>query len=318
MPDVFSFEAAHDGNCRVAPERMKWIVVWVAVFLASVMVFVAMPRPTLLWVVHSLDISDDAIGHVTNRTNRPVEPLSDGGDSVASRRTTGTFQADSAGQGQGRVIAQPPTRAGESESRIGEKSCRPAAIRLTQPWRPAKEPEYVASFGAFTPDFEVEPDEQWEQLGEHRTSAILEVGTEVETWCDRNTCRTCVVAITARIGFTPSEIRLHENLRRDYCARALTIQHEEEHAAVTRRAQTMAVEEARRNLAWTRYRQAAHVSPASEGEAAQQEVIRQVEQDLTRALQKAVDYSDRANAQLDRPERYRRESRRQWRLCRSR
>ena len=85
-----------------------------------------------------------------------------------------------------------------------------------------------------------------------------------------------------------------------------------------RRAQAIAVEEARRNLAWARYRQAAHVSPVSGGEAVQQEVMRVVEQDLMRALQKAVDYSERANAHLDKPERYRRESRSQWRLCRSR
>ena len=295
---------------------MKWIVVWVAVFLASVVVIVAIPRPALLWVVNSLDVFGDGIGHVKNRTNSQVEPVNDGGNSVASRRTTGTFQADSAGRA--RVIAQPPALVGESESQTGEKVCKPATIRLTQPWRPAKEPEYVASFGAFTPDFEVEPDEQWEQLGEHRTSSIVEVSTEVETWCNMNTCRTCVVAITARIGFAPSEIRLHEDLRRDYCARKLTMQHEEEHAAVTRRVQAIAVEEARRNLAWARYRQAAHVSSVSGGEAVQQEVMRKVEQDLMRALQKAVDYSERANAHLDQPERYRRESRWQWRLCRSR
>ena len=295
---------------------MKWIVMWVAVFLASVVLFVVIPRPALLWVVNSLDVFGDGIGHVNNRTSSPVEPVSDGGDSVASHRTTGAFQADSVGRA--RVIAQPPALVGESESQTGEKVCRPATIRLTQPWRPAKEPEYVASFGAFTPDFEVEPDEQWEQLGEHRTSSILEVSTDVETWCDMNTCRTCVVAITARIGFAPSEIRLHEDLRRNYCARKLTMQHEEDHAAVTRRAQAIAVEEARRNLAWARYRQAAYVSPVSGGEAAQQEVMRKVEQDLMRALQKAVDYSDRANAHLDQPERYRRESQRQWKLCRSR
>ena len=190
---------------------MKWIVVWIAVFLALVVVFVAIPRPALLWVVNSLDVFGDGIGHVKNRTNSPVEPVNDGGDSVASRRTIGTFQADSAGRA--RVIAQPLTLVGESESQTGEKVCRPATIGLTQPWRPAKEPEYVASFGAFTPDFEVEPDEQWEQLGEHRTSSILEVSTDVETWCKMNTCRTCVVAITARIGFAPSEIRLHEDAK---------------------------------------------------------------------------------------------------------
>ena len=63
-------------------------------------------------------------------------------------------------------------------------------------------------------DFGVEPDERWEQLGEHRTDAILEVDTDAETRCDPNTCRTCVTTVIARIGFAPSEIRLHEELRR--------------------------------------------------------------------------------------------------------
>ena len=95
-------------------ERMKWIVMWVGVFLASVVLFVAIPRPALLWVVNSLDVFGDGIGHVNNRTSSPAEPVSDGGDSVASRRTTGTFQADSVGRA--RVIAQPLTLVGESES----------------------------------------------------------------------------------------------------------------------------------------------------------------------------------------------------------
>ena len=68
---------------------MKWIVVWVAVFLALVVVFVAIPRPALLWVVNSLDVFGDGIGHVKIRTNSPVEPVNDGGNSVASRPTTG-------------------------------------------------------------------------------------------------------------------------------------------------------------------------------------------------------------------------------------
>lgn len=213
------------------------------------------------------------------------------------------------------LVLAPP---GKAEVPTEEQECGPSTIQLTAPWRPAKDPVYVASFGEFRPDFTVEPDEQWEQLGEHRTGSILEVSTEVESSCDTNTCRTCVVAITARIGFTPSEIRLHEDLRRNDCARKLTWRHEEEHAAVTRRAQAMALEEARLNLAWTRYRQAAHVTPASRRKAGQETVMQRVEQDLMRALEKAVDYSDRANAHLDRPERYRRESRRRWSLCRGR
>ena len=278
---------------------MKWIVLWITLFLAWVMVFVATPRLALLGSGSSLDNLGNGIGHVGNPTGSPVE-----------------FQADPVGRIT--VAAQPPASAGDSQSRTGTRRCRPAVIRLTQPWRRAKEPVYVASFGAFTPDFEVEPNEHWKQLGEHRTSSILEASTEVETSCDASTCRTCVVAITARIGFAPSEIRLHEDLRRDYCARALTLQHEQQHAAVTRRAQRMAVEEARRNLAWARDRQAGLVSRASGREAAEQQIMGKVEQDLVRALQKAEDYSDRANARLDHPEQYRRESRRQWRLCRNR
>ena len=205
--------------------------------------------------------------------------------------------------------------AGETEGRTRGEKCRPSTIELTAPWRPAKAPQYVASFGDFTPDFRFEPDERWEQLGEHRTDAILEVGTEVEIRCDANTCLTCVTTISARIGFTPSEIRLHERLRRNRCARKLTMQHERRHEAVTRRAQAMAVREAKRNLRWARYPHAAHVTRASEPEAGQVEIMRKVSEDLTRALHRAIAYADAENTRLDRPERYRRESRKRWRVC---
>ena len=151
----------------------------------------------------------------------------------------------------------------DAENPTQTQACGRATIQLTQPWSPAKELKYVASFGDFTPDFEVEPDEQWEQLGEHRTSAILEFGTEVETQCDTNTCRTCVTAITALIGFTPSEIRVHEDLRRNHCARKITRRHEEEHQAITRRAQKRVLEDARFHLAWaTRNNHAPYTTPA--------------------------------------------------------
>lgn len=216
------------------------------------------------------------------------------------------------------VIALGLVPIGEVGARTAEQRCSPATIRLTAPWKPAREPEYVASFGDFTPNFEVEPDERWEQLGEHRTSSILEVRTEVETRCDADACRTCAVAITARIGFEPSEILLHEDLRENRCARTLVWRHEQEHAAVTRRAQAMTMEKARLNLAWARSRQAGHVSAAGREESGQENVMRRVERDLMDALQEAVDYSDKANARLDRPERYRRESRRRWKRCRGR
>ena len=133
--------------------------------------------------------------------------------------------------------------------------------------------------------------------------------------CDPNTCRTCVTAISARIGFTPSEIRLHEELRRNRCARKLTMQHERQHEAVTGKAQAMAVREAKYNLRWARYPHAARVTPASGREAGQEELMRKVGEDLARALETAMAYADSENSRLDRPERYRRESRRQWRIC---
>ena len=92
----------------------------------------------------------------------------------------------------------------------------------------------------------------------------------------------------------------------------------QEHAAVTRRVQAMAMEKARLDLAWARSRQAGHVSAAGREEAGQENVVRRVERNLMDALQEAVDYSDKANARLDRPERYRHESRRQWKRCRGR
>ena len=164
----------------------------------------------------------------------------------------------------------------------------------------------------------MEPDERWEQLGQHRTSSVLEVRTEVNTRCDTKTCRTCVTRITARIGFTPSEIRLLKDLRRNNCAWRLVMLHEEQHEAVTRKAQVMAVEEAKRNLAWARHRHAAHVTPAAGQKAGQEEVMHKVQQDLTRALETAIEYSNSENTRIDLPEQYRRESRRQWRICHNR
>ena len=77
---------------------MKWIGVWVAVFLASLVVFIAIPRPALLWVVNSLDVSGGGIGRVKNRTSSPVELVSEGGDSVRESPNAWTFQEDSVGR----------------------------------------------------------------------------------------------------------------------------------------------------------------------------------------------------------------------------
>ena len=94
---------------------MKWVVMWVAVFIGSVVVFVAIPRSALLWVVNSLDIFGDGIAQVSDRTNAPVGPANDGGDSVETR-TTGTFQADLTGRS--RVIDGDTIEVGAARIRL--------------------------------------------------------------------------------------------------------------------------------------------------------------------------------------------------------
>ena len=91
--------------------------------------------------------------------------------------------------------------------------------------------------------------------------------------------------------------------------------HERQHETVTRKAQAMAVSEAKYNLRWARYPHAARVTRASGREAGQEELMRKVGEDLTRALEKAMAYADAENTRLDRPERYRHESRQRWRIC---
>ena len=57
------------------------------------------------------------------------------------------------------------------------------------------------------------------------------------------------------------------------------------------------------------------IQSASGREAGQEEIMRKVSEDLTRALEKAMAYEEAENTRLDRQERYRRESRKQWRIC---
>ena len=76
---------------------MKWVVMWFAVFIGSVVVFVAIPRSALLWVANSLDIFGDGIAQVSDRTSAPVGSANDGGGSVETR-ANGTFQADLTGR----------------------------------------------------------------------------------------------------------------------------------------------------------------------------------------------------------------------------
>ena len=72
---------------------MKWVLLSVAVFLGSIVVFVAIPRPALLRVANSLGVFGGGIVQVAAPTGSPQGAARDGGDSVEAR-TAGTFQAD--------------------------------------------------------------------------------------------------------------------------------------------------------------------------------------------------------------------------------
>ena len=80
---------------------VKWILVSVAVFLGSVVAFVAMPRPALHWarnvVVQCVEVFTDGSGPVVVRTNDPGARANDGNDHVESR-TRETIQSDLAGR----------------------------------------------------------------------------------------------------------------------------------------------------------------------------------------------------------------------------
>ena len=94
---------------------MKWVVVWGAVFLGSVVVFVAIPRPALLWMADFLALVGDDIARVRGPTSDPAGPPSHGGDSIETR-TTGTFQSDLAGRA--RVIDGDTIEVGTARIRL--------------------------------------------------------------------------------------------------------------------------------------------------------------------------------------------------------
>ena len=100
---------------RPETERMKWVVVWVAVFLGSVAVFVAIPTPALYWVANFLDVFGDGSAQVGDPTSGRLKPASDGDDSVETRKT-GTFQADLTGRA--RVIDGDTIEVGTARIRL--------------------------------------------------------------------------------------------------------------------------------------------------------------------------------------------------------
>ena len=89
------------------------------------------------------------------------------------------------------------------------------------------------------------------------------------------------------------------------------MQHEKRHAAVTRRAQRLAVERARRYLRWATGNQAGVTSTIDGRAASQREALERVDAALSRALDEAIAYGEKENDKLDQPERYLAESNRQ-------
>ena len=53
---------------------MKWILLFVAVFPGSVAVFVAMPRPALLWVANAVGVFGGGIAPASEPTSAPQGP----------------------------------------------------------------------------------------------------------------------------------------------------------------------------------------------------------------------------------------------------
>lgn len=144
---------------------------------------------------------------------------------------------------------------------------------------------------------------------------MLEVETGVETWCGLEGCRSCVEWVRARIGFTPSEVLLHHDLRGGACARGLTLEHELAHVEVMREAQARVLRNAHRSLAWATVDPPGRTAPMGDRKRTQAALIDRVEASLASALAEAVAHADAASARLDHPARHRHDSRRQRALC---
>ena len=98
---------------------VKWIVLSVAVFLGSTMVFVAIPQPALHWartvVVQSLEVFTDGSAPVAVRTSDPAARTDAGSDRVESRRGE-TIPSDLAGRA--RVIDGDTLEVGSARVRL--------------------------------------------------------------------------------------------------------------------------------------------------------------------------------------------------------
>ena len=77
-------------------DSMKWLLLFVAVLLGSIAVFVAIPRPALLWVATSVGVFGVDVSPARAPTSAPQRSASDGGDSFETRQRE-TIQPDVAG-----------------------------------------------------------------------------------------------------------------------------------------------------------------------------------------------------------------------------
>ena len=94
------------------PDSMKWVLLFVAVFIGSIAVFVAIPRPAFLWVANSVGVFSGGVSPASDATSAPQRSASAGGNSFETRRRE-TIQADVAGRARvidGDTIEVPSTR----------------------------------------------------------------------------------------------------------------------------------------------------------------------------------------------------------------
>ena len=302
------FFAQGEGQPSQVNDPMKWILIWIGVFTSAATVFVVIPQPTLLSLANPIDALGPALQRIMQGLAPASEPVTEPARPAQIKRESPSAR---------KTYEEKPDAHGRASQR-GRTLCKAAAIELTGPWEPAAKPNYVTNFTSFTPDFDSEPHEQWETLGLHETSEFLEWSMQYQNQCGTNTCRACVVAITATIGYTPSVITLHEDLRRNHCARTLVMRHEQEHAAITGTAQGMVLKKARQNLRWASRAHPGRVVQPNTEEREIDKVMAKISEDLTRAFDQARAYSTKANDQLDQPKRYLRESQERWRRCRRR
>ena len=91
---------------------MKWVLLFVAVFIGSIAVFVAIPRPAFLWVANSVGVFSGGVSPASDATSAPQRSANAGGNSFETRRRE-TIQADVAGRARvidGDTIEVPSTR----------------------------------------------------------------------------------------------------------------------------------------------------------------------------------------------------------------